>query len=152
MPTLRSDPATVALDRDIVAMRRELALTEQLLRGQAEREAKSLADAELIAYREARDACYTYDRIRKSARVRLEAIRAGGPERFRGERRLAEIALRDADSADAAFTVISFARLCDRLRYLRGGPQREAVVREALERGGVHTAACGERHFQGIVR
>ena len=51
-----------------------------------------------------------------------------------------------------AYTVISFAKTTDRLRYLRGGSDREAVVREALERGGVYTDACQGRHFQGIVR
>jgi hypothetical protein len=60
------------------------------------------------------------------------------------------MALSDTDRADAAYTVISFARLRDRLRFLRGGSEREAVVREALERGGVYTDAYGGRHFQGI--
>ena len=41
------------------------------------------------------------------------------------------------------YTVISFARLRDRLRYLRGGSGRESVWREALERGGVYTDAYG---------
>jgi hypothetical protein len=138
--------------RDVVALRRELAHAERLLREKVESEAQTLAEEERVAYREARDACYTYDRIRENVSVRLEAIRAGGPERFLGEIRFAEMALREAQRADAAFTVISFARLRDRLRYLRGGSEREAVVREALERGGVYTAACGGRHFQGIVR
>jgi hypothetical protein len=59
------------------------------------------------------------------------------------------MALCDANRADASYTVVSFARLRDRLRYLRGGSERESVVREALERGGVYT----ERHyFQEILK
>jgi len=136
---------------DILALRHALAHAERLLREKAESEAQRLAEAERIAYREARDACHTYDRIREKASVRLKAIRDGEQERFLGERRLAEMALRDAERADAAFTVISFARLQDRLRFLRGASTREAVVSEALERGGVYTTACGGRHFQEIV-
>jgi hypothetical protein len=138
--------------RDVVALRRELASAERQLREKAKREAERLAAAEHIAWREARDACFAYDVFRHNASERLEAIRAGEREKFCGERRLVEMALRDADRADAVYTVISFARLRDRLRYLRGGSEREAVVREALERGGVYTDACGGHHFQGIVR
>jgi hypothetical protein len=29
------------------------------------------------------------------------------------------------------------------MRYLRGGAEREAVIREAIARGGVFTEACG---------
>jgi hypothetical protein len=111
-----------------------------------------LAAAEHVAWREAQDACFLYDYIRANVNRRLEAIHEGERERFPGELRLTQMALSDADRADAAYTVISFARLRDRLRYLRGGSDREAVVSEALERGGVFTDACGGRHFQGIVR
>lgn len=134
------------------AMRAALLRSAQMLREEAQREAKRLVEAEHVAWREARDSCYEFDWIRGAAIARLEAIRAGGQERFLGERQLAEIALRDADWADASYTVISFARLRDRFRYLRGGSEREAVVREALERGGVYTDAYEGRHFQGIVR
>jgi len=137
---------------NIVALRRELAHTELVLREKAESEARRLLVAERTAWREAQDACFAFDRIRKYVRVRLEAIRNGDRERFAGEYKLAEMALRDADRADAAYTIMSFARLRDRLRYLRGGSQREAIVREAVARGGVYTAACGGHHFQGIVR
>ena len=138
--------------RDIVALRRELAHAERVLRDNADREARRLAKAEHVAWRDAQDTCFAYDCIRQNVNRRLETIRAGARERFLGERLLAEMALRDADRADAAYAVISFARLRDRLRYLRGGSEREAVLREALERGGVYTGRCGGRHFQEIVR
>jgi len=135
--------------RDIVALRRELAQAEGILRGKAEGEARRLAEAERVAWREAQEACFAFDRIRQSANSRLEAIQAGDRERFVGERRLAEMALRDGHRADASYTVLSFAPLRERLRYLRGGSERESVVREALKRGGVYT---DRRYFQEIVR
>src|ERR1700722_3802182 len=135
--------------RDILALRRELAQAERILREKAEREARRLSEIELVAWREAQDACFSFDRIRLNVNSRLKAIQAGNRERFPGERRLAEMALRDAGKADASYTVISFARLRERLRYLRGGLVRESVVPEALERGGVYT----ERgYFQVILR
>jgi hypothetical protein len=136
---------------DIVALRRDLAHAERVLRQKAESEGERLAEAEHDAWREALDSCSSFDWIRQAATARLKAIRAGDRERFLGEGRLALMALRDADWADAAHTIISFARMCDRFRYLRGGHEREAVVREALERDGVYTDAYGGRHFQGIV-
>ena len=136
----------------IVALRRELVLAERMLRETAECEARRLAEAEHVAWLEAQDACFAFDRIRQRASKRLEAIRAGDRERFLGERRLAEMALRNADRADASYTIISFAQIRDRLRYLRGGAEREAVVSEAVARGGVYTGACGGHGFQGILR
>jgi hypothetical protein len=138
--------------RDIVALRRELAHAERVLRDNADREARRLAKAEHVAWREAQNNCFAYDSIRRNVNGRLKVIRAGGRERFLGERALAEMALRDADRADAAYAVISFARLRDRRRYLRGRSEREAVLREALERGGVYTGRCEGRHFQEIAR
>jgi hypothetical protein len=126
-----------------------LAQAERILREKAAPYARRLAEEEIRAWRDAQEACFLFDRIRHNANVRLDAIRAGSPEWFVGERRLAEMALRDADFADAKYVVISFARLRDRIRYLRGGSERETVVREALERGGV----CTERRgFQEILR
>lgn len=138
--------------RHVTALRRELAEAEPALRDEAEREAQRLALAEHTAWREAQNACFSYDRIRRFIEARLNLIRNGEPERFPGECKLAEMALLEADRADAAYTVVSFAQLRERLRYLRGGSDREAVVREALERGGVYTDACGGRHFMEIVR
>lgn len=135
--------------RDIVALRRELAQAERALREKAEHEAQRLADAERVAWVEAQEACSSFDSIRRSVNSRLKAIQAGERERFVGERRLAEMALRDAHRADAAYTVISFARDRDRLRYLRGGNERESALAEALRRGGVYD----ERgHFMEILR
>jgi hypothetical protein len=145
-------PVPTANVQKIRTLRAQLAEAERMLRENAERQAQKLADAEHIAWREAQDACFTFDRIRGAASARLGAIQNGESERFLNERKLAEMALRDADRFNAAYTVISFAPLRDRLRYLRGGAEREAVVCEALERGGVYTEACGGRYFQGIVR
>jgi hypothetical protein len=149
VPTALSDSGTGAPPRDIVALRRELAQAERWLRERAEREAKRLAEAEREAWREARDACFLFDRIQQNVTSRLNAIEAGGQERFLGERRLAELGLLDADRANASYTVLSFARLRDRLRFLRGGLEREAIVREALKRGGVYTA---RGYFQEILK
>ncbi len=149
---LRGSPERDADPRRITALRRELADAEQALRAQARREAERLARAERTALREACDACHAFDRIRRNASGRLEAIRAGNRERFPGERSFAEMALREADRVDAAYTVIALAQRGDRLRYLRGGNEREAVIREALARGGVYTEACGGKHFQEILR
>jgi hypothetical protein len=145
-------PSNLANTREIKALRQELAGAERDLCEKADRAARKLAEAEHVAWRQAQDACAAFDCIRQNAGVRLEAIHSGGRERFPGECALAEMALRDADHADAAYTVISFADLRDRLRYLRGTSERESVVHEALERAGVYTDAFGGRHFQGIVR
>lgn len=133
----------------VAALRRELAFAEHELRARAEREAVRLAEAERLALWEARDSCHGFDLIRPLVQKRLAAIRTGANERFTSERRLAEMALRDADRADASYTVVSFASLRDRIRYLRGGAERESVLREALERNGVYT----ERgYFQEILK
>jgi hypothetical protein len=142
----------VCAPRHVTALRRELAEAERALREQAEREAIRLVRAEHDAWREARDACHAFDRIAPKARARLEAIRAGGQERFPSELALAEMALTDVVRADAAYTIVSFANRSDRLRYLRGGHEREAVIREVLTQGGVYTDACQGHHFQEIVR
>src|SRR6267143_369328 len=124
MPTLLSESATVAPARDIVALRRELAQAERGLRERAEREAVRLAEAEHVAWRDAREGCLQLERIRRDANARLEAIQGGGRERFPGERVLAEMALRDAEAWElrdgAAYTIVGFACRRDRLRFLRG--------------------------------
>jgi hypothetical protein len=136
----------------LLTLRRELSLAERALHHRAEHEAIRFARAEHVAWREAQDVCFAYDDILQNVSRRLAAIRAGEHERFPGESQLAEMAFRDADRADSAYTVISFAGLRDRLRYLRSESGREAAVRETLERSGLYTDACGGRHFQGIVR
>ena len=138
--------------RNVVALRRELAQAERILREKAEKEARRLAMADHRAWQEAQDACFAFNRIRQNVNARLEAIQNGDPERFLNEQELAQMALRDADRADAAYTILSFAGPRDRLRYLSGGAKGDAVVRETLECGGVYTRACGGRHFQEIVR
>jgi hypothetical protein len=149
MPKPLSDSGTGVTPRDILVLRHELAQAEKTLRERAEGEAARLAEAERAAWRQAQADCFQFDRIRESAKARVSIIMAGSPERFPRERELAEMALRDAHRADATYTVISFARLRDRLRYLRGGADRKAVMREALTRGGVYA----ERgYFQEILR
>ena len=89
-------PEKDADPRRVTMLRRELADAERALRTEARRKADRLASAEDAAFREARDACHAYDRIRPNANARLDALRAGSPERFRNERQLAEMALREA--------------------------------------------------------
>jgi hypothetical protein len=149
MPLSLSDSRTGAPPRNVLSLRHELAQAERVLRERAASEAVRLAEAESVAWREAQDMCFAFDRIRERVKARLQAINAGDRERFPCERKWAEMALHDAHLADASYTLISFARLRDRLRYLRGGADRETVVREALKRGGVHT----ERgYFQEILK
>jgi hypothetical protein len=114
---------------------------ERELRKGARRAARTLALAEAVVSRQAQDACDAFSRIRPRVEDRLAAIQGGSSERFLGERRLAELALRDAERADAANTILSFARRRDRLRYLCGGFERETVIAETIRWGGVY----GER-------
>jgi hypothetical protein len=140
------------ISADITALRAALAQAEYQLRQSAELEAVRVADAERVAWRSAREACLELEQIRKNAISRLQAIQNGGPERFRGEGTLARGALDDVEAWErrdsAAYTILSFACLRDRLRYLRGGSGREAVLVETLACNGVHT----ERgYFQEIL-
>jgi hypothetical protein len=137
----------------IASLRRELSVAEQELREKAACEAERLAQAERITWREARESCLQLERIRRSATVRLKAIVTGSRERFPGERELAEMALREVDGwglwDSTAYTVISFAGRRGRFRFLRGGAEREAVIGEAVKRGGVYN----ERgHFIEVLR
>jgi hypothetical protein len=138
--------------RQVIALRLEHTQAECEFRKEAQREAVRLVQTEREQWREAREACFAFDRIRPAADARLNAILGGNREQFPGEGKLAEMAICDADKADARYTVICFANRHDRLRCLRGGPEREAVIREAVERGGVYTETCGGRHFQEIAR
>ncbi len=162
-----------ANSQDIAEMRRELASAERALNELAVLAAERLARDERAAWLEARNACHFFDLIRPRAEARLAAIRAGvvlpgkqTAERFAGEERLAQMTLREADFADAAYTVISFARLPDRLRYLRGcarggatvgvsgGAQddarydRDSLLLETLQRGGVYN---DRNYFHEVV-
>jgi hypothetical protein len=148
-----SELATAALVRDITALRRELALAERGLRERAAREAVRLAEAERVAWREAREGCLQLERIRRDVNARLDTIRGGGQTRFPGEFALAQTALRDMETweprCSAAYTIVSFAGRRNKLRFLRGGADREGVVRETLAHGGVYT----ERgYFQEILK
>jgi hypothetical protein len=153
MPIPISSSGTASHPRDIVALRGELAQAERGLRERAEREAVRLVEAERVAWREAREGCLQLERIRRDANARLDAIREGGQTRFPGECALAQIALRDLETWElrdsAAYTIVSFAGRRNRLRFLRGGADREAVMRETLAHGGVYT----ERgYFQEILK
>lgn len=79
-PELRRHSEKGADPSRITALRRELAQAEQALRARTRQESTRVAQAERDAWREARDSCHTYDRIRCNASARLEIIRAGGPE------------------------------------------------------------------------
>lgn len=116
-------------------------------------EAVRLVEAERTAWIDAQDSCLQLEHIRRNAKARLSAIRSGSPERYSGERKLAEMALNDVQKIEprdsTAYTIVSFARLRDRLRYLRGGSEREAIMAETLKRGGVHTESG---YFMEILR
>ena len=149
MPTTLTELSQVTNSRDIVFLRRELAQAELQLRERAELQAVRLAWSESFAWRQAQADCFYFDHIRNLVEPRLRAIIRGSPQKFPGEQELAELALHNANQTDAAYTIISFARLHERLRYLRGGAEREAVIGEALKRRGVYT----ERgYFQEILK
>jgi hypothetical protein len=145
-------PATTEAS-NIVALRRALAQAERRMRERAGREAVRLTEMERLGWREAQANCLQLEQIRRQASTRLETIQGGGMERFTGESVLAEMALKDVERwalrPSAAYTIVSFARLRDRLRYVRDGAEREAVMRETLACGGVYT----ERgYFQEILK
>jgi hypothetical protein len=141
---------------ELAAARNQLANAELRVRQLAAKDAKILDEHERAALLEARDACGAFDNIRPRAAARLAEIRAGvvlpgrkTSERFLGEARLAEMALRQADLADVAYTIIAFANARDQARYMRGGGKRDAVLRETLKRGGVYN---DRKFFMAIVR
>jgi hypothetical protein len=137
-------------------LRKELALAERELRERAKVEAVRLARLEHEEWLTARDECLQLEQLRRSANTRLKAMSLGRAERFCGEPALAQMALRDivqwGVNGSAAYTIISFANRYDRLRYLRNGVAREAILAKTMERGGVYTDAFGGRHFMEIVR
>jgi len=137
-------------------------------RARAAREARRIAELEREAFRAAAERCHQLDDLWRKVTRRLDAIdqeglpglRLGEPgrksshERFLGERALAEMALRDIANweipASAAYTIVAFANLRERLRFMTGtDADREALVREALVRGGVYTDTG---YFQEILR
>ena len=137
----------------VIALRRELAQAERELRERAKREAGRLVKAERGARREVQAYCLQLERIRRRAKARLEAIISGNPEKFPGELELAEMALRDVQAWElwdsTAYTIMNFACMRDRLHFLRGGTEREAVMRGVITRGGVYTE---RRYFQEILK
>ncbi|HUK30539.1 MAG TPA: hypothetical protein VLV89_05450 [Candidatus Acidoferrum sp.] len=140
----------------LAAMRRELANAELQVRQLAAKHGDILAQRERDACADALESCGTFDSIRPRATARLAEIREGvvlpgrkTPERFLGEARLAEMALREADLADASYTILAFANARDQARYIRGGAERDAVLRETMKRGGVYN---DRKYFMGIVR
>lgn len=113
------------------------------VRARAERAALRMAELERIAWREARDRCLQLEKIRRNAQRRVDALNQGSAERFLGERALAEMALREVARCEprdsAAYTIVSFANLRDRLRFITGSDaDRETLLRETLARGGVY--------------
>jgi hypothetical protein len=147
---------TPGIAGDLAAARSQLANAELRVRQAAAKDAKILDEHERAAFLDARDACCAFDNIRPRAEARLAEIRAGvvlpgrkTSERFAGEARLAEIALREADLADAAYTIVAFANARDQARYMRGGDKRDAVLRETMKRGGAYN---DRKFFMAIVR
>jgi hypothetical protein len=150
---------------DLAAARSQLANAELQLRQLAVKDSKILGEHERAALNEALDACRIFDDIRPVAEARLAEIRAGArrvgekfparaagartAERFAGEASLIEKTLREADLADAAYTILAFAKARDQARYMCGGSKREAVLRETMKRGGVYN---DRKFFMGIVR
>lgn len=137
-------------------MRTELAAAEKELRKRAEREAIRLAHLEHEEWLNAQERCLQLEQIRRDVMERLNAMRKGGSERFCGEADLVRMALDDLKTWElrdsAAYTIVSFANCRDRLRFLRGGAERDAVLVETIKCGGVYTGAYGGRHFQEIVQ
>lgn len=137
-----------------ISMRRNERSNQQTLRARAEREARYMADLERVSWSACLEQCRSCDRTLGYIRQRLAEISSGARERFAGERKLAEYALPQVEQwalrFDVIYTVLSFANLRDRWRYLRGSDaEREALIREVLERGGVFTdRGC----FQEILR
>jgi hypothetical protein len=141
---------------DLAAARSQLANAELRLRQLAAKDARICLQRERAALLDARDACRFFDDLRPIAEARLAEIRAGvvlpgrkAPERFGGEARFAEMALREADLADAAYTILAFANARDQARFMCGARQRDAVLRETLKRGGVYN---DRKFFMAIVR
>lgn len=113
-----------------------------------------MAEMERLEWRAARDRCLQLETIRRNAGGRIAVIACGAPEKFTGERGLAEAALREVARWEpydsAAYTIVSFAVRRDRLRYLRANDaEREALVRATLARGGVRD---DRGHFREIPR
>lgn len=120
--------------------RREFLPAHRVLHERTEREACRVAEMERLAWLAARDRCLQLEKIRRNAKRRLAELSRGSPEKFAGERALAQAALREVARCEphesAAYTILSFASRYDRLRYLRGSDaEREALVRETLARG-----------------
>lgn len=119
--------------------RRQSGRTRKIRRQSAhiDRLAERLAAAEHAAWLEAQAACFACDRFRSNVEARLILLAAGAPERFCGERRLAQMALEEAARADVVYAVLSFAPLGARLALLTGGRPREDVLQQTFVRGGV---------------
>jgi hypothetical protein len=113
-----------------------------------------MAELERVSLIACADRCREQDRTLGYARRRIAEISRGVPERFNGERKLAEFALplveRCALRFDVIYTVLAFGAIHDRWCYLRGGDaEREALIRSALARGGVYD---DRGRFREIVR
>ena len=133
---------------------RSAAPPDRSSRARADREARYMAELERVSWLACLERCREYDKTLAYIRQRLAEMSSGAPERFRGERKLAEMALpqveRSALRFDAIYTVLSFGNQLDHWRYLRGSDaEREKLIREVLTLGGVYT---DRGYFREILR
>jgi len=108
-------------------------------RARADREAQYMAELERVSSIACAAQCRSHDKTLAYIRQRLAEMANGSPERFRGERALAEMALPRIEELslrfDVIYTILAFGKLHDRWRYLLGSDaDREAAIRETIAR------------------
>ena len=103
--------------------------------------AAKLAALERAAFFEARAECHQLERLYRLASSRLQKIHQGEAERFQGESDLAWFALaevsRQMPKTAAAFTLMAFAPLEQRVDFSIHPERREAMVEDVLEVGSI---------------
>jgi hypothetical protein len=111
-------------------------------------DAEVLLHLERTAWRAAQDIVLSLEAIRRGAGRRLDAIRRGDPERWRGETEDAWSTLahvyHQMPRAAAAYAFASFASRRDRIAFALDERAREQLVDEALNAGYV-SDECGRR-------
>jgi len=103
--------------------------------------AAKLAALERAAFFETRGECHQLERLYRLASSRLRRIHHGDAERFQGESDLAWFALSEASrqmpKAAAAYSLMAFAPLEQRVDFAIHPGRREAMAEDVLELGSV---------------